>query len=45
MNMEQNQHEYFEFLYRVSFSKLNGDIRFIDTRSGGKIPEKIRMMC
>ncbi|MFJ7977268.1 YcdB/YcdC domain-containing protein [Peribacillus sp. NPDC096379] len=40
-NYEENQHEYHELIYRVSFPKLNGDIRFINAHSGGKITAKI----
>ncbi|KMY48461.1 YcdB/YcdC domain-containing protein [Peribacillus loiseleuriae] len=38
---EENQHEFYELIYRVSFPKLHGDIRFIDARSGGKIVARI----
>lgn len=40
-NYEENQHEYHELIYRVTFPKLNGDIRFIDAHSGEKITAKI----
>ena len=40
-NYEENQHEYHELFYRVSFPKLNGDVRFINADSGEKITAKI----
>ncbi|WP_028389796.1 YcdB/YcdC domain-containing protein [Bacillus cihuensis] len=40
-NYEENQHEYHELIYRVSFPKLNGDIHFINAHSGGKITAKM----